>query len=130
MIALHSIQKLLILSFRPLYILLAWISFHVWRVLKVLFQHSLHHGMQACKQGGKEAYYYGQQLLQYQKSLSREAVYIELTILTVLVSLYAIRRYIQKKRYVERLLKWYTLKRNLVQKVRLFNLSLLYLFLH
>jgi hypothetical protein len=86
--------------------------------------------MQACKQGGKEAYYYGQQLLQYQKSLSREAVYIELTILTVLVSLYAIRRYIQKKRYVERLLKWYTLKRNLVQKVRLFNLSLLYLFLH
>ena len=111
--AVKSITQFLKLTTRPIFILLGLLSHTLYEILKVLAQCTVHHSYVAVREGCIS-------FVQFQKGLSRFAVLMEIGFVCLLILLYTIRRYIQKKKYVERSLRWYRRKRNLVLMVRTF----------
>jgi len=105
--AVKSITQFLKLTTRPIFILLGLLSHALFAILKVLAQCTVHHSYVAVREGCTS-------FVQFQKGLSRFAVLMEIGFVCLLILLYTIRRYIQKKKYVERSLRWYRRKRNLV----------------
>ena len=113
-----SIWNLLHLTFQPLFILLALLSRYFFIVLKVIVEHSFQSSIIAVKEAWIQGQIAFRWFVQFQKSLSSAAIWMELGFIAFLIGLYAIRRYIQKKRYVERIYKWHARKKRALQLVR------------
>ena len=116
-VAIQAIVSLLDLTMKPMLILSALLLKFAYAILKVITGHSLQHGLVAIKETGRHLYFGACWFVAFQKNLSRTAIMVELGIIALLICLYSIRRYIQKKKYVERIMRWYNRKKRAVQMV-------------
>jgi len=108
-LASKSIYVFLKLVTRPILILIGLVSHCLWVGLRILIQCTVEHGYIALRETCKS-------IIQFQSGLSRAAIVFEIGFVWLLILLYTIRRYIKKKRYVERVLSWYRKKRSKVLK--------------
>lgn len=102
------------LTSRPIIILLTLLSRYILSFLKVISQHTFYHGIIAAKEAWRQLCYGTKWFIAYQKSLPPAALWMEAGIIVLLIGLYLLRRYIRKKRYVERIQAWYRAKKNIV----------------
>jgi len=117
--ACKSTYHLAFLTFRPFWIIGGVLLHHVLVLLKVLGQHTIHHGYVAAREGCIQLKIGVIWFVSFQKSLSRGAIAVECGVVAAFVGAYMLRRYIQKKRYVERVRRWYgTKKRACLQKYK------------
>lgn len=96
---------------RPLLIIISLISRYLLIVLKIVAQHTIYHGILALKEAWRQLTIASSWFVAYQKTLSMTTIYMEVAFVCFLIGLYAIRKYIQKKKYVERVTQWYHQKR-------------------
>lgn len=102
---------------RPLLIIISVVSRYLFIILRVVAQHTIYHAILALKEAWRQLITASRWFIAYQKTLSTTTIYMEVAFIFMLIGLYAIRKYIQKKRYVERVTKWYQQKRaNVVLK--------------
>jgi len=107
----HSSFVFLEVISRPLLILISLISRYLLIVMKIVAQHTIYHGILALKEAWRQLTTASRWFVAYQRTLSMTTIYMEIAFIFLLIGLYAIRKYIQKKRYVERASKWYQQKR-------------------
>lgn len=110
-----SIFHFVLLTCRPIVILLALISRYLLILLKILSEHTIYHGILAGKESWRQLKIAVVWLIAFQKSLSRTVIYMEIGFVFVCIGLYMIRRYIKRKKYFQRLGKWYGSKKRNVQ---------------
>lgn len=97
---------------RPFVILVALISRYILQFLKIIAEHTIYHGILVAKEMWRQLRVATLWLIDYQKSLSHTAIYMEIGFIFLLIGLYAIREYIKRKKYVERATRWYRTKRS------------------
>jgi hypothetical protein len=110
-VASQSTWKLLVLTLRPLCILIGIILQFLWMVLQILAQHLLAQGWVSLQKGlmqGKAAVIW---LYLFQRSLTWQEVLGEVTIGITLVALYYFRKWLQRQTYYDRMQRWYRKKR-------------------
>ena len=112
-----SISQLLTLTGRPFFILLSILSKYIFILLRVISEHTIYHGIKASKELWRQMKIATIWFVSFQKSLSQTAIYMELGFVLVCIGLYMIRRYLQRKKYFQKLKRWYVSKRNKVQLV-------------
>jgi hypothetical protein len=115
--ALRSTGTFFQVVLKPFYILLALIGTRLYAVLKVLAEHSCSNFIKGGREGIRQGVVALKWLVRYQRSLSQTAIWMEVGFVVALVGMYSLRRYIQKKKYVARLIKWYTRKKKAVTMV-------------
>lgn len=113
----RSTYQLFKLSFRPLFILLALLSKYALILLRILSEHSIYHGINASKELWRQIKVGSIWFVNFQKGLSRTAVYMEIGFCLLCIGLYMVRRYLQRKKYFQKLKRWYTSKKKKVQLV-------------
>ena len=111
----HFVQ----LTCRPLVILLALISRYLLILLKILSEHTIYHGILAGKESWRQTKIAVNWFIAFQKSLSRTAVFMEIGFVFVCIGLYMIRRYLKRKKYFQKLGRWYRSKKRNAQLVRM-----------
>jgi len=114
-VASKSSYVFLRLSLRPLLIFLALLSRHIGAALKVLAEHTVSGGIRGSIEFLRQSGNFARWFIAFQKNLSTTAIWIEASIVCTIIGLYALRRYIQKKRYVERMRRWHNRKRRALQ---------------
>jgi hypothetical protein len=97
---------------RPFVILLSLLSRYIFILLKIIAEHTIYHAILAAKEVWRQLQFATSWLIAYQKSLPKTAIYMEIGFIFLLIGLYAIRKYIKRKRYVERVTRWYRGKRS------------------
>ncbi len=115
----QSIYQFLKLTCRPLVILLALLSKYLLIVLKILSEHTIYHAILAAKELWRQLKIATQWFISFQKGLSRTAIAMEVGFIALCIVLYMIRRYLQKKKYFQRLGRWYRSKKRNAQLVSL-----------
>lgn len=114
-VASKSIRVYLRLTTRPLCILIGLMSHYLCILLKVLADCTVQHLIIGFREGWKQAHFAFNWFVQFQRGLSRAAVLIEIGVICVMIVLCAVQRYIKKKKYVERIFRWYNQKRRALQ---------------
>ncbi|EJK56508.1 hypothetical protein THAOC_23592 [Thalassiosira oceanica] len=109
--AARSSYSLGYLTFRPILILLGILGQYLAIILKFVAKHSVEKGWIAAKEGYSQIRTATIWFVNYQRSLSTSAKYAELGLLSALVMLWLLRRHVRKKRYVERVQRWYAHKK-------------------
>jgi len=102
---------LVYLTTRPLAILTSLVSRYIWILLKIIAQHTVYHGLIAAKEALRQAKIATNWFIAFQKSLSTTALCLEGGFVVLCFGLYMLRRYIQKKKYAQRVKTWYTNKK-------------------
>jgi hypothetical protein len=115
--AFSSLGYLGYLTFRPLVLIIWLLSQHLWRVLQFLAKHLFHHAYVSAGKGWVQLKWGTRSFMKWQFSLSRAAVLMEISIVAALIGCYMLRRYIQRKKYVERITSWYRRKKRAVKEV-------------
>lgn len=95
---------------KPLMILTSVILKYVLTLLKIICEHTVYHAVLAMKEAWQQMLFACRGFVAYQKTLSSTAIYMEIAFIFLLIGLYALRKYIKKKKYVERVTKWYERK--------------------
>jgi len=113
-VAFKSIYVCVTLTTRPFCILIGLVSHYLCVALKILADCTIQHLITAVREGWRQACFAFNWFVQFQNGLSRAAVLIEVGVICILVLLCAVHRYIKKKKYVEKLFKWYARKRRVV----------------
>lgn len=116
-LAFQSTSHFLRITFRPLLILLALISRYVYIVLEILARHTVHHAYIGMKESLHQLKIGTKEFIRFQRSLPRFWIGVELGICALLIAGYLLRRFIKKRRYVERVEAWYLKKKRMAQKV-------------
>ncbi len=116
-LASRSIYQFLQLTTRPLFILLALLSKYIIIVLRILSEHTVYHGIRAGKEMWRQTKIACLWFVDFQKGLSKTVICMEIGFVGLCVGLYMIRRYLQRKKYFQKLKRWYTAKRNKLQLV-------------
>jgi hypothetical protein len=117
-IATKSVNQLSFLTFRPLFLLLWWLSHLLFRVAKFLFRHLFQGLYLSFLKGLQQSKLVGRKLVHWQYSLTPNQLKVEGSIVLLLVLLYLLRRHIQKQLYVQRVTRWYRVKQQRTIKVR------------
>ena len=99
------------LTLRPLLILLGIVLQCLAVVLHIILENSIYHGWRAAKE-----FYYQLQIatvwfIQYQRNLSTSAIYAEIAFVSLIATLWLLRRHVRKHRYYERTLAWYEVRK-------------------
>jgi hypothetical protein len=115
--AFSSLGYLGYLTFRPLVLILWLLSQHLWRVFQFLAKHLFHHAYMSAGKGWVQLKCGTNAFMKWQSSLSRTAVLMEISIVAALIGCYMLRRYIQRKKYVQRTTAWYRRKKRAVKEV-------------
>lgn len=110
-IATSSSWKLAYLTFRPMFILLGIITHCLVVILQVIAKHSVAHGWVAAKEGYLQLRTATVWFLQFQRGLPPSAKYAEVGVVSLLITLWLLRRHVQKYRYAERTVAWYNKKK-------------------
>ena len=97
---------------KPLVILVSLIARYVFILLKIIAEHTVYHAVLAIKEGWQQMLFASRWFVAYQKALSAAAIYMEIAFIFLLIGIYALRKYIKKKKYVERVTRWYQRKKN------------------
>ena len=97
---------------KPLIILTSIILKCILTLLKIICEHTVYHAVLAMKEAWQQMLYASRGFLAYQKTLSPTAIYMEFAFIFLLIGLYALRKYIKKKKYVQRITKWYEQNKN------------------
>ena len=108
-----SSWKLTYISFRPIFILLGILSHYLAILLRIIAKHSIAHGWKAIKEGYYQFRVASVWFIKFQKELPSSAKYAELGALSVLATLWLLRRHVRKYHYAERISKWYSNKKRL-----------------
>ena len=108
-----SSWKLTYISFRPVFILLGILSHYLAILLRIIAKHSIAHGWKAIKEGYYQLRVASVWFIKFQKELPSSAKYAELGALSVLATLWLLRRHVRKYHYAERISKWYSNKKRL-----------------
>ena len=103
---------------RPIVLTIKLILLFLWPYMQIIFNLTLRHVWIIIKKLCMHAKFASISFYKFQRSLSRYSIIIELCIIATFVGLYFLRRYIKKKRYVERLNHWYATKKRIVVKVK------------
>ena len=114
--ALQSTSALLQITLRPLFILFILISRYVLIILKILCEHTIDHGIVACKELFKQCQIALHWFITYQKGLSKKGIYIELGFIVTCIALYYIEKHLQQKKYISKLHTWYKQQKYTVQR--------------
>jgi hypothetical protein len=115
--AFSSMGYLGYLTFRP-FVLILWLFLqYLWKVLQFLGKHLFHHAYVSAGKGWIQLKWGSREFYKWQSSLSRTAVLIEISIVAALIGCYMLRRFIQRKKYVERTTSWYRRKKRAVKEV-------------
>ena len=109
--AIASSWNLTYLTFRPIFVLLSIIGEYLVVLLKILAQHSIAHGWVALREGYFQLLTASNWFIRFQRGLPTTVRYAELAVLSILVVLWMLRRRFQKYSYGERVLNWYTSKK-------------------
>jgi len=109
-----SSYRLCILSFRPLVMLSYAIGTLLYMILKVVSQHTIIYayvlGKNMCVNGWKGSVAF----VSWQRKLSYTVLCIELALIGAAIAGYLLRRYIIKKKYIGRTLKWISQKQKIL----------------
>jgi hypothetical protein len=105
------------LTFRPLVLILWLLLRYLWKVLQFLGRHLFHHAYVSAGKGWIQLKWGSKEFYKWQSSLSRAAVLIEISVVAALIGCYLLRRYIQRKKYVQRTTSWYRRKKHAVNGV-------------
>jgi len=115
-LAFSSTSRFLFITFRPLFILIALLSRYVYIVVEIIARHTVHHAYMMTKESLYQCKIGLIEFGKFQKSLSVFWICIELGFCALLLLGYLLRRFIKKRRYVERLRAWYATKKRNAQK--------------
>ena len=107
----RSTYSLGYLTFRPVFILLGILGHYLAIILKFVAKHSVEKGWIAAKEGYSQTRTATIWFVNYQRDLSSSAKYAELGLLSALAMLWLLRRHVRKKRYAERVQRWYDQKK-------------------
>lgn len=107
----RSTYTLAKLTFRPLLILLGLLGHYLFQFLKLAGGQTLKHGLISAKSGFSQLKIAAKIAIDFQKGLSPKGVAIEVGIVTVLVGVYNVRQYIRRRKYVERIGRWWKRKK-------------------
>lgn len=99
------------LTFRPVGILLGIILQCLAVILQIILENSIFHGWRAIKEFAYQLQTATIWFIQYQRSLSRSAIYAEGAAMTAIITLWLLRRHVKKHRYYERTIAWYEVKK-------------------
>ena len=97
---------------KPLIILLSLMFRNILILLKIIAEHTIYHAIRGVKEAWRQFMFASRWFVAYQKSLPKSAIYMELGCILLVMCLYALRRYIKRKKYFERVLKWYNAKKS------------------
>lgn len=100
--ALSSTYSFALITSRPLIRIISLVSRYVFAAFKVIAQCTMSHLIVGLKEAYQQFIFASKWFIEYQKSLPPTAVYLEIAAIGFLIGAYALRRYIRKKRYVER----------------------------
>eukprot|EP00979_Chaetoceros_neogracilis_P016647 scaffold8946_cov268-Chaetoceros_neogracile.AAC.13 len=96
---------------KPLAIIVSLIARYLWTLLKIVAEHTVYHAVLAMKETWQQMMFASRWFVAYQRSLTAAAIYMEMLFIFLLIGMYALRKYIKKKKYVERVTKWYHRKK-------------------
>jgi hypothetical protein len=111
--AIQSSSHLLLLTFRPLFLLALLIGRYLWALLRTVAKHGwvilrvvgkqlFYHAFVSARKGVTQLQTASRWLIRWQKSLSRTWVFVELGAIIAIILLYLLRRYIIQQKYVAR----------------------------
>eukprot|EP00550_Attheya_septentrionalis_P008486 CAMPEP_0198286258 /NCGR_PEP_ID=MMETSP1449-20131203/5385_1 /TAXON_ID=420275 /ORGANISM="Attheya septentrionalis, Strain CCMP2084" /LENGTH=755 /DNA_ID=CAMNT_0043983947 /DNA_START=122 /DNA_END=2389 /DNA_ORIENTATION=- len=110
--AMKSSYRLWSVTLRPLWILGVFVAHWLWVGLQVLGRHSIKHGIVAARNGAIQLSTGAKWFWALQKTLSRAAIAMELGVVAVCIGLLVLRRWIRRKKYVERVTRYYRRRKN------------------
>ena len=117
--AIKSTSYFVFLLCRPIVLTIQLLFLFLYPYFNIVFHYTLRHVwillcnlMLQLKFGTIE-------FIKFQRSLSRTSIIMELCFIVLCIGIYFLRRYIKRKRYVERLESWYRAKKRIVVKVNL-----------
>ena len=110
--ATKSSYHLLVLTFRPVCILL-------WIILQFLWRNLLEHGGRSLQHGFQQLKYASIAFWKFQCSLTRTELLGEAGIVATLVAAYYFRKWLKRQTYWARATRWYRHKKEQVVQVRL-----------
>ena len=103
--AIQANLKLFQLTFRPVFIILQYICSVIWCYASIVLKWIL-----------IQARISIQNFMEFQTQLSWFVIGLELAFVLLVIGIYMLRRYIRKKRYVEKISLWYEIRRRRVQQ--------------
>lgn len=115
--AFSSVGYLGYLTSRPLLLILWLLIQYLWEVLHFLGKHLFHHAYVSAGKGWIQLKWGSREFYKWQSALSRTAVLVEISVVAALIGCYMLRRYIQRKKYVQRTASWYRRKKRAVNEV-------------
>lgn len=113
-----SVNQLSYLTFRPLLLFLWLVSQKLYIIGRFLFRNLFQGLYLSIVNGFQQAKWMAQRLGQWQYSLSRRELAMEVGVVVVAGLLFFLRRHIQQQLYVQRLTRWYRVRQQRVIKVR------------
>ena len=126
--ALSSTYTFALITSRPLIIIISLVSRYVFAAFKVIAQCTMSHLIVGLKEAYQQFIFASKWFIEYQKSLPPTAVYLEIAAIGFLIGAYALRRYIRKKKYVERVQTYCKRKKDKVLMKRQQKISVLIFF--
>lgn len=115
-VAFQSTSRLLQITFRPVLIFLALISRYLYIVLQIITRHTIRHAIVGLRELLHQLIFGTKEFIRFQKSLPPFWIGVELGFCALFVTAYLLRRLIKKRRYVERVTRWYRGKKRRVHK--------------
>jgi hypothetical protein len=116
--AAHSVHALSCLALRPFMLLLWLVSQKVYICLKFLFRQLFQGVWVSLWKGLEQATWCSKKLVAWQYSLTSTQSKMEVGAIVVLLLLFSLRRYLQKQGYIQRVSRWYQIKKRIAIKVR------------
>lgn len=116
-VATMSVWNLGYLTLKPLVLILWLFLQYLWRLLQFLSKHLFHHAYESAKKGAVQLKWAIQEFWKWQSARSNAEIAVELAVIVALIGLYALRRYIEQRKYVQRLKSWYRRKKRIVKEV-------------
>eukprot|EP00521_Asterionellopsis_glacialis_P008975 CAMPEP_0195286524 /NCGR_PEP_ID=MMETSP0707-20130614/3952_1 /TAXON_ID=33640 /ORGANISM="Asterionellopsis glacialis, Strain CCMP134" /LENGTH=683 /DNA_ID=CAMNT_0040346175 /DNA_START=124 /DNA_END=2175 /DNA_ORIENTATION=+ len=117
--AYRSFSTLGKMTWKPVGLLLLLFAKGLWMILKFLGKHLFRGAFVSLQKGWSQLLFATNEFWKWQLSLSRSALIMEFSFIVMCMACYALRRYIQQQKYVERCRRWYTIrKRNAIQQYK------------
>ena len=116
-VATSSVGALAYLTLKPIVLIIWLVLQYLWKLLQFLSKQLFYHAYESAKKGWTQLKWGTKEFVKWQGSLSKKAAAVEICIMAALIGCYMLRRYIAKRKYVQRVNSWSRRKKRLVKEV-------------